>query len=993
MAKAARKDPQNRNGEAPGREPAEGLPSPFPLRLPQKPSRPIRRRLAPGQAQAEVPARAPEIPTAPELAERPAEESATSDALREAAAAVPGTEPETAPAPQAAPTAAAAAPATSVLATAPIPGHLTSRPPASGAGWYREAMRRNRPGAYPGWPARGFGVAPRSPAEVTAGNRPVVKVSLEMAATAGGVRATPARPAPPSPRFAPPTATNATAASPVPMPQSRTAAPIPVVAAPPAQIPQADTARAPAPATTPAPIPPAAPKAPPAPAPSRPVRSVSIAPRVRADDDEPLASRPGSRNRKPAAEVEPLPPLRLPAPEARFFTVADLAAPACASRIEAAVARIPGVARAEASAGTGLLAVEPATVDEAAVREAVAAAGHRMAGPADGAVRRPLLAAGVVAAAGLAAHALSAAAPAAAVVVAAGSLAAAWPVIGPAVRHGIRGRLAPELLPVASALVLLVATVAGAGLSPGLAAAPLAVHLLGLAAAAALRSRVRAAVDRLAAVVPPGPGPKVGDRLDLAPGATIPADARLLATAPVDETPLGGDRTERVAGETLAAGAILPEGAPVEIVAAASKSLPHRALAAVRRAAATGADHGPAAALSRYFPPAVLALAAVAGVLVGPGAAAAVLGAAAPLALAAAVPLALAAGLGRAVSAGAAPRSLEALLRAGRVRHAVLDTGSALSRGAARITDFVARAGHDDLAVLRLAAAAGAGLDHPCTRALVHHAADIGLSLPAANGVSSSAGAGFRARVEGQDVVVGTGPFLATHGLEAGPLAQLATELAGRGRTSLLVAVDGAVVAVAGIADSPRPSSRRALGRLEIRDVDVTLAGGDAVPAVKWLARAVGLAASAGKGDLSPEGKRELVNRLRKTGVTALASGSAADAPALAASDLGVAVNGSPEAEAAAGALLILPDPSAVAGLVEAGQAARIASAAAGGLAVAGSVTGPGLAAVGVLGPFGAALVALATTALALGAAALPGIRFEPGRPRTAAAEPVPAAE
>jgi Cu+-exporting ATPase len=1228
VAKAARKDPQNRNGEAPGREAADGLPSAFPLRLPQKPPRPTRRRLAAGQTRADGPvlpnettprsgaAEAPASgdraalsaddallgprasamdadPISGDRADPPADEvppgarasavdadpisgdraalsadeallgprasamdadpisgdragppadvvppgarasaanadlasgdrgapstdealpgawasaanadlasgdrgaPSTDEALPGARASAADADPisgdragppadevppgarasaanadladreapaagrEVDPVATSGPSSTAAAPAAASAAGVSIgpgaaSGHGTNPAPASGAGWYREAMRRNRPTAFPGWPARGFGVTARGPVEVPAGNRPVIKVSLEMAATAGGVRATPARPAPPAPRSAPPPAaapaasrsrgpaagaasskTTArapadgsiaaatSAASPAPTPRipaeptsaatasspraaenvssaatataaSSAAAPVAATTASPVPPPAAASA-APTPAAAPSPGAPGVASAPvpagPRAAPSRRVRAVSIAPRIRAEDDEPLAPRTGSRNRKPAPEVEPLPPLRLPDPGARIFTVEDLAAPACAARIEAAVARIPGVAGAEASAGTGLLAVHPATVDEAAVREAIAHAGHRLAGATDAAaVRRPLVAAGLVALAGAVAHLLGSVVPALAVAVAAGSLAAAWPVIGPALRHGLRGRLAPEILPVASALVVLVAAVAGAGLSPAVAAAPLAAHLLGLAAAAALRARARAAVDRLAAAVPPGPGPKVGERVDLAPGATVPADARLLATVPVDETPLGGDATERVAGETLAAGSVVPEGAPVQIVAPAARSLAVRALAVVHRAAATDADGGPAGTLSRYFPPAVLAVALLAGVLAGPGAAAAVLGAAAPLALAAAVPLALAAGLGRAVSAGAAPRSMEALLRAGRVRHAVLDTGSALSRGAARVTDFVARGGHDDLAVLRLAAAAGAGLDLPGTRALVHHARDIGLSLPGASGVSSTPGAGFRARVEGHDVAVGTGPFLATSGLEAGPLAQLATELAGRGRTALLVAVDGAVVAVAGIADSPRPSSRRALGRLEIRDVDILLAGGDAAPAVKWLARAVGLAASAGKGDLSAEGKRELVNRLRKTGVTALASGSAADAPALAAADLGVSVNGSPEAEAAAGALLILPDPSALAGLVEAGQATRTAALAAGGLAIAGCVAGPGLAAAGVVGPMGAAVCAFATTVLALGTAALPGLRFGPGRPRDPAAEPV----
>jgi P-type E1-E2 ATPase len=318
---------------------------------------------------------------------------------------------------------------------------------------------------------------------------------------------------------------------------------------------------------------------------------------------------------------------------------------------------------------------------------------------------------------------------------------------------------------------------------------------------------------------------------------------------------------------------------------------------------------------------------------------------------------------------------VEALLRAGRLRAVVLDRTSTLARGAAAVTDFAVRPGGDSIELLRLAAAAEAGVDHPIARALVRHAADIDLPLPDAHDVHVTPGRGVRARVDGRDVVVGSPALLAALGIDVGPLAQAADELGSRGRTPVLVAVDRAAVAVAGVADSARESTRRALGRLELRGIDLYVAGGDAVPALKWHARALGLEAAAVRGDLAPEGKRELVGKVRATGATAMVAGTAADAPALAAADLGVAVDVSPAALAAAAAILVRPDPSALAELVEAGYATRLAAGAAAGIGLGGNALGLLLAIAGAVGPLGAAGIALATSALALGAAAALSLR------------------
>jgi P-type E1-E2 ATPase len=212
--------------------------------------------------------------------------------------------------------------------------------------------------------------------------------------------------------------------------------------------------------------------------------------------------------------------------------------------------------------------------------------------------------------------------------------------------------------------------------------------------------------------------------------------------------------------------------------------------------------------------------------------------------------------------------------------------------------------------------------------------------------------------------------------VDLGLLVQTVDELARRGRTPLVVAFDGEAVAVLGIADTPRESARQAMGSLELLQLDIHIASGDASPAVQWLAEAIGLDKRVARGDLSPEQKKALVEELRSEGPTLVAGASAVDAEALAAADLAVAASTAPAVEAAAGALLVRQDPQGVVELIRAGQATRRGRALATAAGIAGNGAAMALAATGGIGVAGAAILGLCASLLSLGAAASPWVRI-----------------
>lgn len=684
-------------------------------------------------------------------------------------------------------------------------------------------------------------------------------------------------------------------------------------------------------------------------------------------------------------EVAPAVPLALPDADATFLAVHGLGTPSCVARVERLVRGVPGVSEVEANLAAGLVAVAPSSIGRAAVEAALADAGH----PADPAApnaaeakaraRKLALSAGATAGVAIAAHVALrlTGSPVVGAVVTLLALATAWSVVGPALRHLVRGRLSAELLPLAATLAILAASLLSPGPSAALAVFPLVAHLAVAALATLGSARALRLIEELRAVLPTGDAPKPGSRVEVGAGEVIPADGRLIEPAILDERPVGGDDdVERLIGESVAAGAIATNGAVIKIEPTAGRSRVARGLRVAERALATHPTGTISQVASRLVVPVALVAAIAAGWTSGLWAAAAVLAGAAPLALGLAGSLASAAGVTRAAQRGVAVRSSEALERAGRTRVVLLDKSTTLTRGDAAVLELLVKPGRDPRQVLAAAAAVQHGVDHGIARALTAHARDLHVDVPEAKDRRYEQGLGTVARVDGREVVVGSAHFAVRSGVDLGLLVQTVDELARRGRTPLVVAEDGEAVAVMGIADTPRESARQAMGSLELLDLDIHVASGDAAPAVQWLAEAIGLDKRVARGDLSPEAKKALVQELRADGPTLVAGASAVDVEALAAADLAVAAGSGPAVEAAAGALLVRQDPQGVVELVRAGRATRRGRALATAAGLAGNAAAMTLAATGELGVAGAAILGLCASLLSLGAAASPWVRI-----------------
>ncbi len=259
-----------------------------------------------------------------------------------------------------------------------------------------------------------------------------------------------------------------------------------------------------------------------------------------------------------------------------------------------------------------------------------------------------------------------------------------------------------------------------------------------------------------------------------------------------------------------------------------------------------------------------------------------------PCALGLATPTAILAGTGKGAEHGVLIRGGDSLETAHRVDVVILDKTGTVTVGRPELTDVVALGGVTETELLRLAASAEQGSEHPLGEAIVSGARAREIVLEPATSFEAVTGHGVVAVVSGRRVLVGSARLLREHGVDAGS-ADAVASIARAGRTPVLVAIDGKVAGVLGVADPVKPESAEAVRALRGMGVEVVLLTGD----VRATAEAVGAQVGVDRviAEVLPDGKVEEVQRLQAAGRrVAMVGDGINDAPALAAADVGIAI-------------------------------------------------------------------------------------------------------
>jgi Cu+-exporting ATPase len=262
-----------------------------------------------------------------------------------------------------------------------------------------------------------------------------------------------------------------------------------------------------------------------------------------------------------------------------------------------------------------------------------------------------------------------------------------------------------------------------------------------------------------------------------------------------------------------------------------------------------------------------------------------------PCALGLATPTAILVGTGRGAEGGVLIKGGEALEAAHRIDTVVLDKTGTITRGRPALTDVVVAGdslGEDEL--LRLAAGAERGSEHPLGEAIVRAAESRGLALaPRAEEFDAVAGHGVEAQVEGRRLLLGNAALMTERGIAVDGFEDRASRLAAEGKTPVYAAVDGRLAGLLAVADEIRSESKGAIASLKQMGLEVVMLTGDNRRTADAVAHAVNI--NRVLAEVLPAGKADEIRRLQREGrKVAMVGDGINDAPALAQADLGVSI-------------------------------------------------------------------------------------------------------
>ncbi|MFZ0329217.1 MAG: heavy metal translocating P-type ATPase [Nitrososphaeraceae archaeon] len=282
-----------------------------------------------------------------------------------------------------------------------------------------------------------------------------------------------------------------------------------------------------------------------------------------------------------------------------------------------------------------------------------------------------------------------------------------------------------------------------------------------------------------------------------------------------------------------------------------------------------------------------------------------------PCALGIATPAALMMGSGKGAENGILFKGGECLEIARKVKTIVFDKTGTLTKGKPSVTDIVdlsiTRIGEDEL--LRLAAIAESGSEHPLSQAVINKAKEKMIAvLSRPDTFEAVSGHGLRARYADHIILIGNRKLMEDNSFQITDAVETnLKQFEIQGKTATLIAVDNNLSGIIAFADTIKDEADEAINALKLMGIEVVMLTGDNERTAKAVASQLGI--SRVFAQVLPQQKEQVISKLKDKGnVVAMVGDGINDAPALARADLGIAIGSGTDVAKETGGIILIKD-------------------------------------------------------------------------------------
>ena len=395
---------------------------------------------------------------------------------------------------------------------------------------------------------------------------------------------------------------------------------------------------------------------------------------------------------------------------------------------------------------------------------------------------------------------------------------------------------------------------------------------------------------------------RIGDVFVVRPGENIPVDGVVLeGNSAVNEAALTGESipVDKQAGDRVSAATINQSGfIRCEATRVGEDTTLSQIIRMVSDAAATKAPIAKVAdKVSGIFVPAVISIAVltvivwlIAGESVGFALARgiSVLVISCPCALGLATPVAIMVGNGMGAKNGILFKTAVSLEETGKVEIVALDKTGTITSGEPKVTDVLAADGTSEEELLKLAYSLESRSEHPLAKAIVAYGAEKQAEQIPVSEFKALPGNGLEGKVGDADVKGGSLKFAQSQTEISEKIKSQAEKLAEEGKTPLMFLKNGILAGMIAVADVIREDSPQAVKELQNMGIEVVMLTGDNERTAKAIGRQAGVDRDI--AGVLPDGKEEVIRRLKEQGKVAMVGDGINDAPALTRADMGIAI-------------------------------------------------------------------------------------------------------